>query len=470
MDSQHARARCVPRLVLSSAVAVWCCVRIAPSHAEDFPASIPPLGANATLGAPPAQLQRGLLQASVERDWSPGVAAHGATRGAGQDLYPTVAPAVVVVRTPVGHGTGFLIDSDGWIITNHHVIDAAATDVATGAATVQVNLGRMNGRMMEVMPDAVPALVYKASAAQDLALLKLTRMPTGVTKLPALALSATPTMPGAPCVAIGHPAAGLLWTLRDCEVDGVGDWPSEHIDVRMWTLRATSEQDLRGIATLMSQIPKRRVVLSSCGINPGDSGGPLVNAKGEVIAVTFALPPEGLDHFAYHIDLEELKKFLAERPAQPAMRVPDPWPSAAAWELRDCDQDGKMETLLFGLANGVVMGLLCDLDEDSCPDAATVAAGHFTLDPEKWDFEFAVQPLPEHRTFYDRDNDGAIDLVRIDNERDRRQRVGFERRNGSWVRTADTGPLLDGALVPASTRTRYMKVVESLIGTAQTSR
>lgn len=469
MDATHA---CAGRAALRLAAVVMGSVglHLAPAQAQSFPVSIPPLGSHATLGAPPAQLERGLLQPGLGGEWRPAVAPAGASRGAGRNLYPTVAPAVVVVRTPVGHGTGFLVDRAGWIITNHHVIDAAATDVATGAAMAQVNLGRMKGRMMEVVPEAVPAIVYKASEGQDLALLKLSRLPAGMDSLPALALSPVPAAPGTDCLAIGHPAAGLLWTLRDCEVDGVGDWPSEHIDVRMWTLRATSEQDLRGLEQLVSQIPKRRVVLSSCGINPGDSGGPLLNADGRVIGVTFALPPEGLDHFAYHIDLEELQKFLAQKPATPAVRVPDPWPSAAAWELRDSDGDGKMETLVFGLQNGAVMGLLCDLDEDRCPDAATVAAGSFELDPAAWDFEFAVQPLPEHRTFYDRDNDGTVDLIRIENAADTHLRLGFERRQGDWVRTDDKGPLLDAALLPPASRARYAKVVEMLMGTAHTAR
>lgn len=51
--------------------------------------------------------------------------------------------------------------------------------------------------------------------------------------------------------------------------------------------------------------------VAACGINPGDSGGPLLDDKGELVAVTFAIPKGGtdqgisLDNFAYHVHLEE---------------------------------------------------------------------------------------------------------------------------------------------------------------------
>ena len=435
-----------------------------PAVAIDFPASIAPLSAKANLGAPPAQLERALLRAAETETWAPGAAPRHASRGAGLDLYPTVAPAVVVVRTPMGHGSGFLIDADGWIITNHHVIATAATDMQTGAPIVDINLGKMSDHLMHVFPEAVPAIVYRASRERDLALLKLVRKPAGLATLPALTLAASPAVPGSECVAIGHPAAGLLWTMRQCDVDGVGDWPSEHIDVRMWTLRSTSEQDAQNIAHLMAQIPRRRVVLSSCGINPGDSGGPLVNSHGEVIAVTFAIPPSGLDHFSYHIDLSELKAFLTDRPKNPDMQVPDAWPEASAWEMQDFDHDGKMETVVFGLGNGSVTGVLCDLDENTCPDSATVAAGQFNLDPAKWDFEFGLQPEPEHRTFYDRDNDGQVDRIVVESAKDPALRLAFELKDGTWVRAEKPGNLLDSALVPEALRARYAKILTALTG------
>lgn len=434
-----------------------------PAAGIDFPAAIAPLGPHATLGAPPAQLERALLRAAEAATWTPGAAPRPGSRGAGLDLYPTVAPAVVVVRTPMGHGSGFLIDADGWIITNHHVIATAATDMETGAPIADVNVGQMSDHLMHVLPEAVPAVVYRASAERDLALLKLVRKPAGMTQLPALALAKAEAVPGSECVAIGHPAAGLLWTMRQCDVDGIGDWPSEHIDVRMWTLRSTSQQDAQNIARLMAQIPKRRVVLSSCGINPGDSGGPLVNASGEVIAVTFAIPPSGLDHFSYHIDVSELKAFLADRPKTPDMQVPDAWPEASAWELHDYDHDGKMESLVFGLGNGSITGVLCDLDENTCPDSATVAAGHFNLDPAKWDFEFALQPEPEHRTFYDQDDDGKVDRVVIESAMDPAHRLAFELKGGTWARAEKPGNLLDPALVPAAVRGRYARVLQALL-------
>src|SRR5690606_9359602 len=119
--------------------------------------------------------------------------------------------------------------------------------------------------------------------------------------------------------AIGHPTRGTLWTVRSGEVAGLGTWPADSVDVLSSSFQLTGT-DKDNFAQSLAKSPKRKVVLSTCGINPGDSGGPLLNAEGELIAVTYAIPSGGsdrgvsFDKFSYHVHVDEVKDFIAKRP------------------------------------------------------------------------------------------------------------------------------------------------------------
>ncbi len=282
---------------------------------------------DAVIGASPEQISRAIL-GTAAGEWKP-VVNKEKSRGAAADVYARVAPAVVVVRTDKGLGTGAIIDPEGWIVTNHHVVAHAATDARTGAQQVAIYLGRLHGDFMQSVPEGIPGVVYKSSEEKDLALIKLTRMPPGFKKLSHLELAKKVPGPGSDCVSIGHPASGLLWTVRGGAVSGVGDWPRALTDWAGFALGA-SAHDREQLAKQFTGAKQRKVVLSTCGCNHGDSGGPLVNARGELIAVTFAMPgPEdrGTAPFTYHVHLDEVASFVAEHPETPQLVVPDPWPA-----------------------------------------------------------------------------------------------------------------------------------------------
>lgn len=395
------------------------------------------------------------------------------TRGPAAEVYSKVAPATVVVRNSRGHGTGFVIDPAGWIVTNHHVIEQCGIDPATGALRAMVNFGRWNAdeNRMELLEKGVPAVVYQASEAIDLALLKLTDLPEGMQELPVLKLADKSPSPGTDCVAIGHPAAGMLWTVRSGEVSGVGRWPREMIDVVMARLSSTND-DRKRLEQQIAAVPPRKVLLSSCGVNPGDSGGPLVNSKGELIAVTFAIPKGGtdqgisLDKFAYHIHLDELNVFLAKRPDQPAVVVPNPWPIAVYVKDRDLNGNKTTDTLMFGLEQDQKMtGFLVDVDEDSgrrfTAEQLASAAKNKT-----WDFEFAYQLVPHLRAFYDTDNDGQLDLILTDADRDGKVEAALQFKENAWQPVAPPSQKLINPSLLSDTelRGRFEKILEGLQG------
>ena len=368
------------------------------------------------------------------------------TRGVAMNLYPKVAPAIVMIHVGAGHGTGFVIDPAGWILTNHHVIASAPLDPDTGALMANVHYGRLDEDWMKLADETLPAIIYKVSEEKDLALLKLARQPKSGGPLPAITLSATAPAPGADCVAIGHPTRGMLWTARSGEVAAVGRWPQEMIDVVSQRLALKGEQRQELTEVLKHAIP-RKVLLSTCGINPGDSGGPLVNDQSELIAVTFAIPrsdPQSgvnLDKFSYHVHLDEVKEFLKERPKQPSPHVPDFWPEATSTAAADTDGDGILDTLVCKLGDDV-SGVLLDLDQDSAARLPKSRSLDETNIREFWDFEFAIHLRPLPTTLYDTEGDGKIDLMLRGSPDDRDAKSELKLADGKWKYSAKSNKAL----------------------------
>jgi 2-alkenal reductase len=143
-------------------------------------------------------------------------------------------------------GSGFLIDGDGHIVTNNHVIE--------GATLIQV--GFTDGPIVE-------AEVIGADADSDIAVLKVEEVPQNVQPL-SFGNSAEVAV-GQRAIAIGNPF-GLETSLTVGVVSARG--------------RTLQSRDQYSIAD---------VIQTDAAINPGNSGGPLFNSRGEVIGVNTAI-------------------------------------------------------------------------------------------------------------------------------------------------------------------------------------
>jgi S1-C subfamily serine protease len=145
-----------------------------------------------------------------------------------------------------GSGSGFIISTDGFIVTNNHVIE--------NAKTIQVSLA--DGR-------TVRADLKGADPSTDIAVLKIYE-----TGLKALSFSDSDSLqPGQIAIAIGNPL-GLQHTVTAGVVSALGR-----------TLRANNGRLIDGI------------IQTDAALNPGNSGGPLVNSLGQVIGVNTATIP-----------------------------------------------------------------------------------------------------------------------------------------------------------------------------------
>jgi S1-C subfamily serine protease len=148
-------------------------------------------------------------------------------------------------------GSGFVVDKDGTIITNAHVVD--------GASKVTVSF--------EEGGDAIDAAVKGVDDDADIAVLKINPEGRNLTVLP-LGDSSKLSV-GDPVVAIGNPF-GLQRTVTT----GIVSALQRQVDAP-------------------SGFPISDVIQTDASINPGNSGGPLLNAKGEVIGINSQIATGG---------------------------------------------------------------------------------------------------------------------------------------------------------------------------------
>ncbi|MEZ5362041.1 MAG: trypsin-like peptidase domain-containing protein [Bryobacterales bacterium] len=149
-------------------------------------------------------------------------------------------------------GTGFLIDAEGRILTNHHVI-------AGDAPQIEVTLA--SGQGSDEEPLRFKAEVLAADEINDLALIKI----ESDRPLPFLPLGDSEHLQvGQKVLAIGNPF-GLSGSLTTGVISSLG----------------RSIQSEGGVLEDMIQ--------TDAAINPGNSGGPLLDSSGAVIAVNTAI-------------------------------------------------------------------------------------------------------------------------------------------------------------------------------------
>jgi putative serine protease PepD len=176
-----------------------------------------------------------------------------ATDATAKDVYDDAKDSVAYISAQTGQGTatgsGFVVSSDGKIITNEHVVD--------GATSVTVKLGTSGKEMT--------AQVLGADASKDLALLKV-----DATNLHALSFGDSSSLQvGDNVYAIGNPY-GLDHTLTS----GIVSALNREIDAPDGT-------------------PITGAVQTDAALNPGNSGGPLLDADGKVVGVNSQIASSG---------------------------------------------------------------------------------------------------------------------------------------------------------------------------------
>jgi putative serine protease PepD len=191
-------------------------------------------------------------------------------------VYAAASPSVASVRTSEGSGTGFLVDSNGTMVTNAHVVG--------NNKQVQVRFND-KGQYHD-------AQVLSVDASTDLAALKID--PSDAQGIRPLALADSDNVQvGDSAIAIGYPL-GLDRTATAGIVSGL----------------ERSIESPNGFSI-------DKVIQTDAPVNPGNSGGPLLNAKGQVIGVnsqiaTAAGGGEGNVGIAFAIPANTVKSVLPD--------------------------------------------------------------------------------------------------------------------------------------------------------------
>jgi 2-alkenal reductase len=194
-----------------------------------------------------------------------------------------IGPAVVTVineqieegetdAVPTGSGSGFILDEDGHVVTNQHVVDGGV-------------------EFLVVLEDGkeLPATLVGADANSDVAVLKVDPPVPAVARIG----DSDSLLPGQSVLAIGSPLGTFTNTVTEGIVSALG---------------RTVPDDNGGPELL-------NLIQHDAAINPGNSGGPLVTLTGEVVGINtlgivdaqglfFAVPAETVTRVAEELIAE----------------------------------------------------------------------------------------------------------------------------------------------------------------------
>ncbi|OZB93746.1 S1C family serine protease [Paenibacillus sp. XY044] len=172
----------------------------------------------------------------------------------------------VTNRYNLAHGTGVIVKSDGWIVTNAHVVNGLeGTLVVTS-----------DGKSYSIVDSYI-------DETSDLALIKI----NAKSLVPAVfAKSAQSAQVGEKVIAIGTP---ISFSLRNSATVGVVSGLN------------------RGVNAFY------RLIQSDTAINPGNSGGPLVNMQGEVIGInSLKFAAVGVENMGFSIPSDTVQYVMGQ--------------------------------------------------------------------------------------------------------------------------------------------------------------
>ena len=216
------------------------------------------------------------------------------------DLYARVSPSVVHITSQVitvdffygptpseGTGSGFVLDKEGHIVTNYHVVQ--------GAESIEV-----------ILSDETQATadVVGVDPASDLAVLKIG---VAAEKLVPMELGDSDTLRiGQRAIAIGNPF-GLDRTLTTGVISALG--------------RPLQKDDNTVIYN---------VIQTDAAINPGNSGGPLLNVRGQVIGVNTAIQ-QNAEGIGFAVTVNAIRRVVPE--LLKSGHYPHPWLGALGYSI-----------------------------------------------------------------------------------------------------------------------------------------
>ena len=179
-------------------------------------------------------------------------------------------PAVVRTHCAAGIGSGSIVTSDGYIVTNWHCINVEGKP----APSIYVAIMESTNEGWEVYR-FLPATYISHHAYDDLALLKV-----DAKMLPTIPLGHHTPAEGSTVICLGYPL-GYQYTVT------------------------------KGIISQDVQSFGKRFIQTDAAINPGNSGGPMLNLRGELVGVNTAkIGGENMDNIGLAMEIELVRELL----------------------------------------------------------------------------------------------------------------------------------------------------------------
>lgn len=179
-----------------------------------------------------------------------------------------------------GIGTGFIVEPNGLVLTNRHVVSSS------------------NARYRVVLKDGTDYEVKEIHRDPfvDLAILKIDPPPArggSVADLPTVELGdSTDLKVGQTAIAIGNALGRFTNTVTVGVISGIG--------------RGVTASSGMGQSEVLDD-----VIQTDAALNPGNSGGPLLNLSGQVIGINVATT-EGAENIGFSIPIDAVKPILSE--------------------------------------------------------------------------------------------------------------------------------------------------------------
>jgi len=187
----------------------------------------------------------------------------------------------------VGAGSGFIVSTDGLVLTNKHVVSDKAADY-----TVVTQDGKKySAKVLALDPVKDLAIVKISRAQSDRG--SSTESGQSSNKFPAIKIGNSDGIQiGQGAIAIGNALGQFSNTVSVGVVSGLG--------------RTVSASGSQGFSETLQGI-----IQTDAAINPGNSGGPLINLKGEVIGINTAMA-DGAQSIGFAIPINIAKKDISQ--------------------------------------------------------------------------------------------------------------------------------------------------------------
>ena len=280
-------------------------------------------------------------------------------------------------------GAGSLVDKEGFIVTNWHVVQKAK-DVAVWFKTPGVS--------EPLEKNVILGNVILTDKGKDLGIIKIAKIPAGVT--PVSLGSANSVSVGDPVHAIGHPE-GLFWSYSQ----GV-------VSAKRKKYKWAYENSKHEADMIQTQTP----------ISSGNSGGALLDSKGNLVGINTANLGSG-QNLNFAVEVDHAKNLLKTKHSNKKNKSTSSKSTGECFATQDHDKNGVIDTCFLDKnRNGKVDGWLIDEDENGYWEKSVLD------EDEDGNFNFAAVDKDQNGKFeigyLDKNDDGTVDVVGFDHNED----------------------------------------------------